>query len=193
MEDVTNSAITPELANSINAVFSETAELSNYLISIADDIVKSYSDYLDAVMQAIYTDVVTNKDCSDDTLEKYFLELSSTLYFVGEQVERIGISNDVAESNFKEKFNTMYLNACAEKDEKGKSIRTVNENTAVASESSKYEKMVSEVQSRAYELLKYKVGAAQTMVGTLSKMISKKMSDASLTMTTNRGTQDDKI
>ena len=188
-----NSVVTEELVSNIQAVASDNNELSNYLIETADSIVKTYSSYLDAVMQAIYTDVVTNKDCSDDTLEKYFLELSSTLYFVGEQVERIGISNDVADASFKERFNTMYLNACAEKDEKGKSVRTVNENTAVASEGSKYEKMMSEVQSRAYELLKYKVNAAQTMVGTLSKMISKKMSDASLTMSTNRGTNDDKI
>ena len=170
------------------ATLQETDAASEQLIHLADQIVQSYSYALDSLMQRIYQDIVSNKDASDETLEKYFLELSSTLYFIGEQVEHLGISNDYAEATFKEKFNRAYLNCAAEKDEKGKSLRTVNENNALAAETSKYESTVSNLQSRAFDLLKYKVTSAQTMVGTLSKMISKKMSDASLTMTSSRGT-----
>lgn len=166
----------------------ETDTATIQLTQLADQIVSSYSYVLDNLMQRIYQDIVTSKDSSDDTLEKYFLELSSTLYFIGEQVEHLGISNDYAEASFKEKFNRAYLDCAAEKDEKGKSLRTVNENNALAAESSKYESTVSSLQSRAFDLLKYKVTSAQTMVGTLSKMISKKMSDASLTMTSSKGT-----
>ena len=170
------------------ATLNETDVATEQLTQIADQIVQSYSYTLDNLMQRIYQDIVSNKDSSDETLEKYFLELSSTLYFIGEQVEHLGISNDYAEANFKEKFNRAYLNCAAEKDEKGKSLRTVNENNALAAENSKYENTVSNLQSRALDLLKYKVTSAQTMVGTLSKMISKKLSDASLTMNSSRGT-----
>ena len=93
--------------------------ISEQLISIADQIVQSYSAVLDNLMQRIYQAVVTTQDVSDQTLENYFLELSSTLYFVGEQVEHLGISTDVAEAQFKEKFNTAYLNYAAERDDKG--------------------------------------------------------------------------
>ena len=162
--------------------------ISEQLISIADQIVQSYSAVLDNLMQRIYQAVVTTQDVSDQTLENYFLELSSTLYFVGEQVEHLGISTDVAEAQFKEKFNTAYLNYAAERDDKGKSLRTVNENTALATEQSKCESVVNDLQTRAFDLLKYKITAAQTMVGTLSKMLSKKISDASLTMASSKGT-----
>lgn len=169
------------------AALQESDAASEQLIALADQIVQSYSYALDNLMQRIYQDIVNNKDSSDETLEKYFLELSSTLYFIGEQVEHLGISNDYAEATFKEKFNRAYLSCAAEKDEKGKSLRTVNENNALAAETSKYENTVSNLQSRAFDLLKYKVTSAQTMVGTLSKMISKKMSDASLTGVSSRG------
>ena len=54
--------------------------ISEQLISIADQIVQSYSAVLDNLMQRIYQAVVTTQDVSDQTLENYFLELSSTLY-----------------------------------------------------------------------------------------------------------------
>ena len=173
--------------DALNAVISENADVSVYYTEVADKTAAYYTQELDSLMSELYDVVISNQDTTDMTLEKYFMKLSNTIYFVGEQIEVAGISNDIADAKFKEVYNRAYLDAAGQKDEKSKSIRTVDENKSIALETAKYENAVSNIQQRAYELVKYKVQAAQTMIGTLSKMISKRISDASLTLTTSRG------
>lgn len=179
---------TPETEqDKINRIFTENDKVIEYVNSISANIASVHTEALDNVMKSIHTNIIMNPNFDDKTLENAFIELSSTVYFVGEALQAISISNDVADAKSKETYNMEYLNAAGQKDERGKSVRTVDENKAIATESSKYEALVATIQQRAYELAKYKVNAAQSMIGTLSKLLSKKMSDASLTLTTNRG------
>lgn len=171
----------------LNNVLQENSEVSTYYTEVADSTASYYTQDLDNLMNEIYQVVVTGQDTTDATLERYFMKLSNIIYFIGEQIEVAGVSTDVSDAKFKEVYNRAYLDAAGQKDEKGKSVRTVDENKSIAAETAKYENIVSSIQQRAYDLVKYKVQAAQTMIGTLSKMISKRISDASLTLTTSRG------
>ena len=52
---------------------------------------------------------------------------------------------------------------------------TVAENQAVADAASIYESCVNSIYERAYKVVKFKIDAAQTMISTLSKMLSRRI------------------
>ena len=68
----------------------------------------------------------------------------------------------------------------------GKKV-TVAEAQTSAENSSTYENMVNTIYSRSYKMFKYKIDAAQTMLSSLSKMLSKRMQEAQMSMNTRDG------
>lgn len=147
-----------------------------YFTNVSDQVVKSYTSDLDDLMKDLYT-VVTQKDApATDVLERYYLELTGILYFMGERLERLGVQEDVSKSAAKEVYNRAYLNNQI-KDVDKKNKTTVAENQAVAEENSKYETTVNTIYSRAYKQVRYKIDAAYEMVNTLRKIITKRMNE----------------
>lgn len=147
-----------------------------YFTEVSDQVVKSYTGDLDSLMQDLYT-VVTQQDApSTDVLERYYLELTGLLYFMGERLEKLGVQEDISKSAAKEVYNKAYLNNQI-KDVDKKNKTTVAENQAVAEENSKYEATVNTIYSRAYKQVRYKIDAAYEMINTLRKIITKRMNE----------------
>ena len=150
---------------------------------IIENVVKSYTAELDRIMCMIKTDIVERQDPAPiEIIEKYFLELSNCLYFIGENSEKLGIYDSISKSVAKETFNNYYMDDTTSKDEKGKK-KTVAELTALAENASIYEQTVNDIYNKAYKTVKAKVSSAENMCNALNKIISRRMSEMQLSTT----------
>ena len=155
----------------------------SYAKNIIDGVVKSYTGELDRIMCMIKTDIVDKQEPAPvEVIEKYFLELSNCLYFIGENAEKLGIYDSISKSVAKETFNNYYMDDTIATDEKGKK-RTVAELTALAENASVYEQTVSDIYNKAYKTVKVKVSSAENMCSALSKIISRRMTELQLSAT----------
>lgn len=165
-----------KLIDTINTI----NESSSYFEDTLLQIVNAHSEVLDELMKNIYIDVIQVEYPSIDTLEKYFLELTNTLYFMGEKLELLGIRDTVSKSHYKEAYNKAYLaNQIKDSDKKNKT--TIAENQAVAETAAMYESTVNDLYKKAYQLVDYKIDAGQEMIKTLSKIITKRLNEMQLT------------
>ena len=175
-----------EIAN-LEEILNETKTNVDYLSSVVDSTVKSYSEYLDNIMTSVYNDVIIVENVSTDVIEKYFLELSNALYFVIENVEKVGIYDGVSKASAQQKYNDFYMkHQSSNLGVVGAKKPTVAESTAYAESESLPDSMVNEIYNRSYKILKGKIDAAQTMVSTLSKVLSRRMSENQLTINSTR-------
>lgn len=148
------------------------------LSNMSQSIVENYAKDLDDEMKEIYQEVVMSDYPDINTLEKHFTKLTSIIYFVVDKVERLGIYDDISKSKAKEAFNTVYLNSI---DSGAAKKPTAAELTATAENSTILESTTNQIYSRSYKVFKAKVDAAQSMVSTLSKIISKRMQETTFT------------
>lgn len=153
---------------------------------MVDKVVKEYSEDLDDLMRDLITALTQEEAISTHAVERYYAELTNMLYFVSERIEKLNVYSDLSKAIYKEVYNTDYLNNCAAKDEKGKSLRTVAENTAIAEINSKYESTTSMIYERAYKTLKAKSDAAQEMVSTLKNILKHRIQEEYLSSTLMR-------
>ena len=174
--------------NYLDYCFDETDKNVKYFEDITQKVINSYSESMDIIMNNIYTDIIRQDNPSIEVLEKYFLELSHCIYYMGEKLERLGIYNSMSKSAYKEVYNKAYLGN-QQKDAEKKNKTTVAENQAVAENASIYEGAVNDIYDRAYKILKNKIDAAQTMVSTLSKSISRKMAENQFSNVNNNSRQ----
>ena len=151
-----------------------------YANQVARQTVENYTKDLDELMRNIYSEIVSVEDPATSSIEKYFMALSNCLYFIGEDLEKIGIYDDLSKAQAKEKYNSAYMDSVNPVDAKKKI--TVAEAQTAAENASTYENMVNTIYARSYKIFKYKVDAAQTMLSSLSKMLSKRMQDSQLTL-----------
>lgn len=155
----------------------ETKSNSVYFENLVNKIVKDFSSDLDSLMTDLYRELTQENAISTDLVERYYAELTNLLYFMAERVEKLNVYGDMAKSAAKEIYNKAYLSASSEKDEKGKSVRTVAENTSIAETKAQYEGVVGQVYEHAYKSVKYKIDAANEMVTTLKYILKKRVSD----------------
>ena len=127
-------------------------------------------------MKDIYNEVISIDYPATETIEKYFLALSNYVYFMGEKLETLGTYHAMSKAAYKQVYNTAYLNNQI-KDAEKKNKTTVAENTAIAENSAIYEGTVNDIYSKAYKIVKNKIDAAQTMISTLSKIMSKRIQE----------------
>ena len=167
----------------LNATETNVAYFNDMAIKTAE----KYTSSLDSIMTDLYAAVTTDSDVETTTLERYYLELTNLLYFMAQQVEQLNIYADMAKAQAKEVYNKSYLANCAVKDEKGKSVRTVAENTAMAEEDTKYEATLESIYHSAYAIAKNKVQAGYEMVNTLRKILTVRGLEMELGLQNTRG------
>ena len=156
---------------------------SGQVFTIINDVVNEYSKDLDIVMDDIYTNIISDSCPAIITIEKYFLELSNCLYRMCEKVEKLGVFDSISKSNAQETYNTKYLEHQSSNIGKpGAKKPTVAESTANAEMESLYEKTVNDIYSKSYKILKNKISAAETMVTTLSKILSHRIQESQMTV-----------
>ena len=160
----------------INAIMNDIEENIDYVKTLSDDIVNKYTKTLDEVMTDITNDVINQNQVSDDTLERYFLDLTNALYFIGSKSEFLGVYEDLSKSNARLRYNNAYSESQVNATLNGKKT-TVDENRAYAENNSINETIVNSIYSRSFRIIKSKIDGANEMVKTLSKIISKRMNE----------------
>ena len=162
-----------KLQNYIDSLNANVTEFA----SITNQVVAEQSSDLDELMEAIRYSVTQEDAISTDAVERYYAELSNLVYFMSERVGRLNVYKDMSKAMTKEAYSNAYLTYSMEKDEKGKSIRTVNENSALAESESRYQSVMDTVYSNAYSVLKMKVDQANEMISTLKHILRRRVSE----------------
>ena len=170
----------------LNSKFENTDNNVMEFQDICVKVVDHYSSDLDSLMNVIKQNVVEVDSVDTNEIEKYFLRLTNHLYFMGVQVETLGVYDDLSEISAKEEYNKTFIESQGIAPTDLKSKVTVAERQAIAEESSKYGFTVNSIYNRAYKIIKFKIEAAQEMVKTLSKVLSKRMAELQLEIT-NKG------
>ena len=152
------------------------------ITAILSNVVAQYTAELDGIMHGVERDVLQVNNPAIYTIEQYFLNLSSCLYFMCEQVEKLGVYDSISKSKAQETYNNSYLQYQFDTADKKKKP-TVAELTALAENDSLYDKTVNDIYNKAYKIVKNKVAAAETMISTLSKILSHRVQESQLTMT----------
>lgn len=156
-----------------------TDENTEYLNSILYDVSNEYLSSLDDIMKRVHAEILSSPIPAElDLVERYYLELANTLYFMYEKVEMIGIHDDISKALAKEVFNKAYLNGMTVD---GGKKPTVNELTATAETASLHENAINTLYSRIYKILKSKIDAGYEMCRCLSKMMSRRMQEGTQT------------
>lgn len=163
--------------NTLNEKITAIDESVTDFNNITERVVKEQSAELDDLMQDIHYAVTQDEAAGTDTIERYYAELSALVYFMSERIEKLNIFKDVSKAAAKEAYNKAYLKFCAEKDEKGKSVRTVNENTALAETDSQYEIVIQSIYGNAYDALKLKIDLAMEMLSTLKNILKRRTNE----------------
>lgn len=172
----------------------DSTKLSDKIVNIEDDVenveqiltdvISYYSSDLDRVMENIQKEIIENEYPAINTVEKYFIELSSVLYFMCERSERLGVFDSISRTKAQETYNVKYLEHQHSTDgQVGTKKPTVAESQAVSENSAMYDKTVNDIYNKAYRTVKNKISAAETMVSTLSKILSHRMQESQMTNT----------
>lgn len=162
------------MEKTLDTLDQELQENSIIITNLVANVVSEYSADLDSLMSDLHVAVTQQDAASTDIIERYYAELSTITYFMCERIEKLNVLSDLSKAKLKEAYNNLYIKVCAEKDERGKSIRTINENTALAEDGSKYESTLNIVYDQAYKTLKMKVDMAMEMISTLKHILKRR-------------------
>lgn len=150
---------------------------ADIIYNLVDSIVSPYSSELDEWMENLYKAVVGEDAISTDDAERYYASITNCIYFMTNKLEKLNIYSDIAKVTAKEAYSKAYIKSSAEKDEKGKSLRTVGENQSVAEMEAQYDNVNSSIYEHAYRLLKAKIDAATEAVTMLKNLIKRRMNE----------------
>ena len=147
-----------------------------------NDIIDKYASGLDELMFEIDENIVSVDNVPITMIENYFIKLSTEVYFICSRVEQLGLFDSLSKAKAQETYNTKYLEYQHSNDGiTGAKKPTVAEITAQAETASMYDNTLSDVYTRAYRTIKNKISAAETMISTLSKILSHRMQESQLT------------
>lgn len=142
-----------------------------------DDIVK---DIIDPYCKDLDNYVAFIADCLNDgnnpptdvELDDFCLNLSTYIYFAGGMCEQLGIRDDISKAVYKEMYHSSRSSL-----EKG----TVADKDSLAELNSQQEQITNICYSRAYKTLKAKISAAQELLQSCKKVLSRRMQEQELT------------
>lgn len=139
---------------------------------IVKDIIKPYTKELDEYVQFI-KDILKDGENPPtiQELEDFCMNLSTDIYFAGGMQEQLGIKDDIAKAVYKEVYNTS-------RDEKSGTIADKN---SLAELASQQEYLTNVCYTRAYRMTKAKIEAAQEILASCKKIISRRISEMELT------------
>ena len=142
--------------------------LSKEVVEMADQIANEVCADLDDYMTGI-DEILTNQEnpVSDSQLDDFVLNLSSLLYMVSDAQENLGIKEDVARAIQKEVYNRV----------REKAQGTVADKDTAAELQCQEESIITIVYARAYKKVKLRVEAANEMVNSVKKVMTRRIAE----------------
>lgn len=153
-----------------NKVDVDAEQLQSIVVSIIEPYVKDLDAYVDFVKT-----LVTDKDNppTAQELDDFCMNLSVYIYYASGMQEQLGIKDDIARALYKEMYNSSRDSLTG---------GTVADKDSIAELRSQQEMITSMLYKRAYSQVKAKVAAAQELLSSCKKIISRRMSENELTM-----------
>lgn len=149
---------------------------SSQIMNVVNTIIKPYTEELDNYVdfvKGIITDY--EKVPTAQELDDIMMNLSIFIYYASGMQEQLGIKDDIAKALYKEMYHS-----ARDSIEKG----TVADKDSLAELASQSEYLTSMIYKRSYSVVKAKVAAAQEMLSSVKKIISRRMSEAEITRIT---------
>lgn len=143
-----------------------------------NDIIEPYVSELDKYMSFIMGILKDDeKPPTDIELDDFAMNLSTLIYFVSTGAEQMGVRDDLSRVAYKEAYNTARSLL-----DKG----TVADKNTQAELDALSDHIVNVVYNKAYKIMKAKVEAAQEVLASVKKVISRRCSELETTrMQTN--------
>ncbi len=157
----------------IENIRSKVENNSEQLQGIVDEIIRPYVADLDN-----YVDFIRGilKDGENpptaQELDDFCLNLSIYIYYASGMQEQLGIKDDIARALYKEMYHS-----CRDSIQKG----TISDKDSLAELASQQEYLTSVLYKRAYSQVKAKVASAQEIMGSVKKIISRRMQEYEIT------------
>ena len=149
---------------------------SKQIMNVVNDIIKPYTEDLDEYVDFVKS-IITDYDKvpTPQELDDMMMNLSIFIYYASGMQEQLGIKDDIAKALYKEMYHS-----ARDSIEKG----TVADKDSLAELASQSEYLTSMIYKRSYGIVKAKVAAAQEMLSSVKKIISRRMSEAEITRIT---------
>lgn len=165
--------LTDEELDEIHDIKDTVEANSKTIDNIVDSIIQPYCKDLDKYVLFI-------KDClkdgenppTTDELDDFCLNLSTYIYFAGGMCEQLGIRDDIARAVYKEMYHTVRAS---------QDTGTIADKDSLAELASQEQYIVSSSYTRAYKTMKAKVENAQELLGSVKKVLSRRMQEYELT------------
>ena len=158
-----------ELENVKNSVENNSSQIQEIVEGIIKPYCKDLDNYVDFI-KSILADG-ENPPTSQE-LDDFCMNLSVYIYYASGMQEQLGIKDDIARAIYKEMYHSS-----RDSIDKG----TVADKDSLAELASQQEYLVSGCYKRAYNIIKAKVSAAQEMLASVKKVISRRMQEVEIT------------
>lgn len=176
--------------NDTSMTLKSTELISNlsYFEKFGQPIVDEYSRDLDEKVGAIknYLDQCRqfNLDLDLLSLQKIVIDLSTTIYYVNDKLEKLGVLEDLSNIKYKDRYNEAYLTKQGNHDAGTK--YTVEQLRNYAEQEAIEEKLISFIYSHAAKILKGKIDSANEVLKACSKSLSGVIQSMSTYQASNR-------
>lgn len=157
----------------VSGVQSKIENHSSVLSDIVNDIIEPYCRDLDRYVMFI-------KEClhdgetppTNDELDDFCMNLSTLIYFAGGMCEQLGIRDDISKAVYKEVYNDARSSL---------SEGTIADKDSIAELQAQQEQITSVCYNRAYRIVKAKVDAAQELLASCKKVLTRRCQEFELT------------
>jgi len=138
-------------------------------------IVDEYSAELDEKVQAIrnYINQIREYDLSFDvpSLQKICLDLSSTIYFTNDKLERLSLLEDMSNIKYKDKYNEAYTRRQGASTQENRKY-TSEQLRSIAEQEALSERLINFIYTHAAKVLQGKIDSAYELLKSCSKSLS---------------------
>lgn len=164
---------TPEDIKELDGIKARVEANSRQMDEIVDSIISDYTKDLDNYVDFIRGLLADGQNPPTDVeLDDFVMNLSTYIYFASGMCERLGIRDDIAEAVYREMYHTVRSNI----DE-----GTVADKNSLAELEAQKENVVAICYARAYKTVKAKVEAAQELLSSCKKVLSRRLANMELT------------
>lgn len=165
--------LTEEELQKLSITKSKVEEDSAQLQAIVDDIVRPYTEDLDKYI-AFVKDVLKDGENppTAQELDDFCMNISVFIYYASGMQEQLGIKDDISKALYREMYNTV---------RDSQTTGTVADKDTIAELSSQTEYLTSVLYKRAYSIVKAKVAAAQEILSSVKKVISRRIQEIEIT------------
>lgn len=167
--NIYENAKTEEIENICNKVDLNSAQIEEIVNDIIEPYCKDLDKYVDFI-KGILAD--GEHPATAQELDDFCVNLSVYIYYASGMQEQLGIKDDIAKAVYKEMYHS-----ARDSIDKG----TVADKDSLAELASQQEYLTSVCYKRAYSIVKAKVSAAQEILSSVKKIISRRMSEQELT------------